>query len=529
MSAEDHFHNFAADEPESLGRSARESFPTPGLVAHNAQLARNRAAQALRAATIEARSARTTQPPASIQAYTTHLHGHRTPSNSHQPRSGLNHPTPDYNFTPEELAEIGDDPFANETQPDEALFQPYITPGLSAGIDDLADGSYITSGQARLQPITSVPVQLPTSQAFLRRSQGNLASTAPSPRPFQVGSDSSPGSNRPLLIRRTHVIPPTISSPINSDSISNKENNPTMLGSDSGQVLGKRPAAGDPDLSTGYSDDENILSGQQERKTGLRASDLNPARRQILDSAILHFRMTLASQTPYPDDATGAKAAIDAWQKALEVLITTGGYRGSAFPTVAEVGLIRLRESWLRGHVKTKVRNNIVAAYGIRRPSDDTDDISSINYNRDLINTLKIKDLFVYRNPPTVIGAHYTVTQLLLTLYAKSGSTKMQNPMIPLVTIAFVLTAVSCCLDEWQTGIFKAIKFDSKIYQPTFERHLKSLEGWSQYSSTRNNATENLQIELLKSARRYAKVPDAMENDDKGPTVFTTEEFANDE
>ena len=92
------------------------------------------------------------------------------------------------------------------------------------------------------------------------------------------------------------------------------------------------------------------------------------------------------------------------------------------------------------------------------------------------------------------------------------------NGVVPLVTVAFIVTAVSdvtlscvdscitikiqieCALDEWETGVLKKIKFDAKTYETVFDRHLQNLRAWAQYSSTRTQAADNFQMELYKEA-----------------------------
>ncbi|KAG1892034.1 hypothetical protein F4604DRAFT_1564880, partial [Suillus subluteus] len=47
---------------------------------------------------------------------------------------------------------------------------------------------------------------------------------------------------------------------------------------------------------------------------------------------------------------------------------------------------------------------------------------------------------------------------------------------LPIQTIALILTALECCIDEWMTGVKEDIKFSSVAYSPVYLLHLNSLQ-----------------------------------------------------
>ncbi|EPQ52124.1 hypothetical protein GLOTRDRAFT_132239, partial [Gloeophyllum trabeum ATCC 11539] len=77
---------------------------------------------------------------------------------------------------------------------------------------------------------------------------------------------------------------------------------------------------------------------------------------------------------------------------------------------------------------------------------------------------------------------------------------------IPLVTIALVLTAVQCALDEWATGQRSGVEFSEKTYGPVFEHHLSKLDTLKEKMADME-IVERIQSQLLDGARDFAKVP----------------------
>jgi len=55
--------------------------------------------------------------------------------------------------------------------------------------------------------------------------------------------------------------------------------------------------------------------------------------------------------------------------------------------------------------------------------------------------------------------------------------------MLPLVTLALILTAISCAIDLWETGEKVPREFDRITYCPKYDKHLKRLSAWAAFSA----------------------------------------------
>lgn len=83
---------------------------------------------------------------------------------------------------------------------------------------------------------------------------------------------------------------------------------------------------------------------------------------------------------------------------------------------------------------------------------------------------------------------------------------------IPLMTIALVLTAVQCALDEWITGQRTDIQFTESAYAQKFDAQLTALETFD--SKTKDlDVVARIRVNLLKRARSCTKVPETNEGD----------------
>ncbi|KAL6300343.1 hypothetical protein BKA93DRAFT_829165 [Sparassis latifolia] len=58
---------------------------------------------------------------------------------------------------------------------------------------------------------------------------------------------------------------------------------------------------------------------------------------------------------------------------------------------------------------------------------------------------------------------------------------EMFNPM-PKITIALVLAAIECCIDEWAMGIKEDVQFTALSYKPIFNAHLECLERFDKHT-----------------------------------------------
>lgn len=106
-----------------------------------------------------------------------------------------------------------------------------------------------------------------------------------------------------------------------------------------------------------------------------------------------------------------------------------------------------------------------------------------IRSNRDLAERLKIGSIFVFKDPSSKSGIYKTelLQQGINGMWFLNRSDegviyhKYFDP-IPIKTIALMLTAIECCVDEWSQGIKEDIKFTSAGYGAIYNHHFSSLQ-----------------------------------------------------
>ncbi|GLB43835.1 putative RNA-dependent RNA polymerase [Lyophyllum shimeji] len=236
----------------------------------------------------------------------------------------------------------------------------------------------------------------------------------------------------------------------------------------------------------------NLDSSLPHKKKGLRASDLLPARKRILEHALHHFRFEVATETPYPTDQQSDQWAVSAWYTTHSELVKSHGYAGIAAPTEDELGLakytIKMRLYQLRGQAKVKSRDVAIPHFKLHHPLSP----EAANANCEVIATLKERNAFVYKEFIEHKNVYKNIKSeaVLFPDYFKNG--------IPLVTIALVSTSIECILNEWKTGEFK-----------------KSLTKWKDFSDrSGSGAMAKLQEELWVYRRECAGFTSYSLNDD---------------
>ncbi|KAF8212895.1 hypothetical protein K438DRAFT_1957477 [Mycena galopus ATCC 62051] len=63
---------------------------------------------------------------------------------------------------------------------------------------------------------------------------------------------------------------------------------------------------------------------------------------------------------------------------------------------------------------------------------------------------------------------------------------EMFDPALPKPTLALVLTAIECGIDEWATGIKTDVPFTSADYRTTYTDHIASLTAFEKHSAPRD-------------------------------------------
>ncbi|KAH9170013.1 hypothetical protein EDB89DRAFT_1369748 [Lactarius sanguifluus] len=80
-------------------------------------------------------------------------------------------------------------------------------------------------------------------------------------------------------------------------------------------------------------------------------------------------------------------------------------------------------------------------------------------------------------------------------------------PPMPIPAIAFILTLIECCIDEWADGIRKETRWKEVQFQTAYETHIKMLRHFQQLGVVQGVEFEHMRSDLIKDARRHAGVP----------------------
>ncbi|KAF8067065.1 hypothetical protein FPV67DRAFT_1417403, partial [Lyophyllum atratum] len=230
------------------------------------------------------------------------------------------------------------------------------------------------------------------------------------------------------------------------------------------------------------------VEGYYQQPDGVEASDFDEFTKNILEDAIVSYRAHIRTINPYPsrDEDRGWAGAV--WVAACQD-------RGVQVEFDEDVlKLITARSSQTRGQVKTLCRPLVESLYGLAGENG-----KRANRNKD-----PAKRTGMYLHP--IIQA--VVNKMWFKSKTDEGVTHEEystDDAIPLVTIAFVLTAVECCLDEWQSGEHQDVPFSVTGYQDKFDVHLQTLKSFE--TNTKDaNIVPRLLKHILKNARKHAKV-----------------------
>ncbi|KAH7904196.1 hypothetical protein BJ138DRAFT_1119639 [Hygrophoropsis aurantiaca] len=253
-------------------------------------------------------------------------------------------------------------------------------------------------------------------------------------------------------------------------------------------------------------DDGNIVDpkaqmGNDGSKRRTKASDFDEFTQDVLSVAIAVFRCLVCTTAPFPETtAIETKMAEQAWAEACR----RTGLNIRLTPAIHK--MITKRTSHVRSELKTKARALTATFFAFRSGGHK----STIVRNRQRAEDLKEKDLFAYLDTELRKGLYKTeIIQLVLndmwfTNRLDEGILYHEffNP-IPVETIALILTAIECCIDEWATGIKEDIKFSAAAYGSVYRAHLSSLTKFGEHTK-KYNLLEKLSQRLHTNARFYS-------------------------
>ncbi|KIY43756.1 hypothetical protein FISHEDRAFT_62006 [Fistulina hepatica ATCC 64428] len=260
-------------------------------------------------------------------------------------------------------------------------------------------------------------------------------------------------------------------------------------------------------------DDE--LPRKKKKQAGVRASDLEDTRKQIVDGALPIFRIKLAAITAYPSQTEARRWASDSWFESLSAVDPSINV-GTRMPTDYELKVIQDRISQVRSMVKDCAKARVKTCrpeYRFGLQSDPTT-VEEMANNRDRAQYLVTKKAFSYKIPgdnSSMLYGNDIILDVIKDAWFNKGMkgdghkfSKLFENGIPLPLIAFVATMVQFALEEWKTGVHVSAVLGPSSEQ-IFQDHLSTLTKWHAFSSApgRTPICRQLQMGLLQAVRIF--------------------------
>ncbi|KAJ7824527.1 hypothetical protein B0H14DRAFT_3728413 [Mycena olivaceomarginata] len=200
---------------------------------------------------------------------------------------------------------------------------------------------------------------------------------------------------------------------------------------------------------------------------------------------------------------------------------------GNTRPTAEDMKLIRSRVPTFRGGLKVVARMLVPDAYGfiaIETLENPTPALISATLEKNRARVEKITKTYIYTDPDNITPETMFLHGIFQRVYTGYWFGANENDRavyfkdktrIELVTLAFIIVAVLCAIQEWSTGRWKNHKFTHSAYFTTYKATLNGLKRWLKHSEDQvednraaSNATIDLQERMLRVARAASFNPE---------------------
>ncbi|KZT21733.1 hypothetical protein NEOLEDRAFT_1072839 [Neolentinus lepideus HHB14362 ss-1] len=229
----------------------------------------------------------------------------------------------------------------------------------------------------------------------------------------------------------------------------------------------------------------------------IRVSEFGPMLRSLIMLAQHLYRCKVMTEWPYPNDVEEQGMAMEAWTAACKVKNVHMEFDEDILK------LITTRASQVRGELKTKSRPLVAYKFGLHESKGP----NGVRELRDKVEALLDGSSYIFKViARTGLYQHPIIQALINEMWFANKNDEgvihgeYFTPRIPLVTIAMVVTAIQCSLEEWQTGQKTDIQFTETMYASHFENHLRALEQFERKTKDLK-IMPKIQKKLLKKAR----------------------------
>ncbi|KAH7906732.1 hypothetical protein BJ138DRAFT_1104899 [Hygrophoropsis aurantiaca] len=287
----------------------------------------------------------------------------------------------------------------------------------------------------------------------------------------------------------------------------------------------KRPASLFNNGADGLQVTQKVKLNDGGSRGRVRAGDFDKIYQSILLLAISHYRAILVTVNPYPSGMQAQQWAGDAWAKACRSKGVLIDFDEDA------VKLIRARESNIRGDIKRAAREFVKHQYAFLEPTTNI----ARRANRKLVAMLTDGINLTYKDPVNRKGPYqHPIIQHVINkcFYNKSSAEGITLPGyfkdpntcgFPFAFIVTIVTTIQAAVEEFSTGEQKDAQFTAEKYSGTFAMQYGNLEQFHK-GTAHADLMPNISRQMLKAARRFAKVPE--ESAVPAATKFTAADFA---
>ncbi|KAJ7836275.1 hypothetical protein B0H14DRAFT_2589830 [Mycena olivaceomarginata] len=282
------------------------------------------------------------------------------------------------------------------------------------------------------------------------------------------------------------------------------------------------------------SDDEESAGPKKRKQKSRSIASIAADHAEICELAFDHLRKELTHHTPFPVAAGRRRATVprvpagkhrtavaqtDEFTELVLSAFTEAAFdleMGNTRPTAEDMRLIRSRVPTFRGGLK------VVAP--IETLENPTPALISATLEKNRARVEKITKTYIYTDPDNITPETMFLHGIFQRVYTGYWFGANENDRavyfkdktrIELVTLAFIIVAVLCAIQEWSTGRWKNRKFSHSAYFTTYKATLNGLKRWLKHSEDQvednraaSNATIDLQERMLRIARAASFNPE---------------------
>ncbi|KAJ7690244.1 hypothetical protein B0H17DRAFT_1201810 [Mycena rosella] len=273
---------------------------------------------------------------------------------------------------------------------------------------------------------------------------------------------------------------------------------------------------------------ETDIPPKKKKSQKSRSIAVLPADHQrICEAAFDKLKIELTLHKPFPVGSRRAgrhKAQTDEFSELILRVWTNTAFDldlPGVKPTPEDIKLIRLRVPQFRSGVKVTARLFVATEYGLvdvmAMPNPTPERIKQqIEKNRARVQ--EIIKTYVHEDPdnvgPETMFRHIIFQHIFTGYWFGSNDNDRafyfnNLTQVALVTLALIICAARCAIDEWSTGRFVNKKFSHENYFKTYQSILTSLKVWKKHSETQveeHGATRNLTTETLQGLLYNARL-----------------------